>query len=148
MLSAVGVAPGKILHDTLSKRKLNADIEKLAAAIEGRYKSHTKEALPLKKAKEFKYFKLNQRRKTLYMFNPADVSVKYSYKSEEKYDLMVDAFTNFKAEHPTSFVVCLAGGCCFTDFTVLVTPCYGELKFQKGNTDESSSDSDTNPPHD
>jgi hypothetical protein len=53
------VEAGAILHDTLSKRKLNADTEKFANAIEGRYKSHTKEALPLKKPREFKYFKFN-----------------------------------------------------------------------------------------
>jgi hypothetical protein len=83
--STAKVEPGVILHNTLSKRKLNANVEKLAVAIEGRYKSHTKEALPLKKAREFKYFKFNQRRQTLYMFNPADINIKYSYKAETKY---------------------------------------------------------------
>jgi hypothetical protein len=47
------------LCDSLSKRKIKDDIKRLAAAIECRYKSHTKQALPLKKAREFKYFKLN-----------------------------------------------------------------------------------------
>jgi hypothetical protein len=47
------------LHDSLSKRKIKDDIKRLATAIESRYKSHTKQALPLKKVREFKYFKLH-----------------------------------------------------------------------------------------
>jgi hypothetical protein len=72
------------------------------------------------------------------MFNPADIGIKYSYKAETKYQLLVEVFAAFQAEHPNAFVTCQGEGVCFTDFAVFVAPCYGELKFQKGNTNEDS----------
>jgi hypothetical protein len=36
----------------------------------------------------------------------------------------------------------LPAGCCFVDFTVRVTPRFGDLIFEKGSTDESSSGTD------
>ena len=73
---------GAISHDTLSKRKENFDKEVWAQSILGRYKSHTKEALMLTSQKEFSLFKFNDHRKSLYLFNPKDVSTKYSCKFE------------------------------------------------------------------
>jgi hypothetical protein len=116
----------------------------LATAIENRYKSHTKQALPLKKPREFKYFKLHQGRLTLYLFNPNDIETKYQYKltTKEQYESVVTDLESFKAKYLGKFVMCPAGGCYFVDFTVMVTPRGAKLIFKKGNTDESSSGTD------
>ena len=44
-----------------------------------------------------------------------------------------------KNKYPDAVVNCKKGGCCFVDFLVKVAPHSGELKFSRGNTDESSS---------
>ena len=49
---------------------MKSDANDLARNIESRYKSHTKEAASLKGSREFKYFKFNTHRLTVYMYNP------------------------------------------------------------------------------
>jgi hypothetical protein len=39
--------------------------------------------------------------------------------------------------------MCPSGGCYFVDFNVIVTPWGAKLIFEKGNTDDSSSGTDT-----
>lgn len=78
------------------------------------------------------------------MFNPNDIKVKYYYKLSTKGQFAeIEAdFELFKKKHPKSFVICQSNGICFIDFAVKVTPRSGELIFEKGNTDESSSATD------
>jgi hypothetical protein len=76
-VSKVTLEEGSVVHDSLGKIELAADKVTVAEAIEGRYKSKTKEAKDLKTSKEFKYFKFNDQRRVLYMFDPKDVQVKY-----------------------------------------------------------------------
>lgn len=50
------------------------------------------------------------------------------------------ALKYFTTQHPLSFAVLDSGAYVFHDFAVVVTSVFGELKFSKGNTDESSED--------
>ena len=77
------------------------------------------------------------------MFNPQDISTKFCYKltTKSQYNDVFLALNTFKNKHLSAFVE-LPGGCCFVDFTVKVTPRFGELIFEKGSTDESSSGTD------
>ena len=79
IVSKVTLEEGDVIHDSLSKVELAADKNDIAEAIEARYKSKTKEAKNLKIMKDFKYFKFNDRRRMLYMFDPRDVKTKYQY---------------------------------------------------------------------
>ncbi len=140
IVSKVTLEEGDVIHDSLSKVELAADKIEIAQAIEARYKSKTKEAKDLKTTKEFKYLKFNDSRKILYMFDPKEVKTKYRYKlTTEGYAEAKLRLNTLKNKYPEAFVDCKKGGCCFVDFVVRVTPHSGELKFSRGNTDESSS---------
>ena len=139
IVSKVKLEEGDVVHDSLAKVELVTDKVELAEAIEARYKSKTKEAKDLKTLKEFKYFKFNDRRKMLYMFDPRDVKMKYQYHlTSEGFEDAKMRLNTLKNKYPGSFVDCKKGFC-FIDFLVKVAPHSGELKFSKGNTDESSS---------
>lgn len=84
IISKAIIESGEVLNDSLSKSSEECDRKKRAFAIEGRYKSKTAEAQPLKRAHEFSYFKLNEHRYSLYMFNPTDVKLKFQFKVATK----------------------------------------------------------------
>ena len=75
------------------------------------------------------------------MFNPSDINTKFYYKLTTKgqYEEVVKLFNSFKLKNANTFIDLPSGGCCFLDFTVKVTLRFGDIIFEKGSTEESSS---------
>lgn len=75
------------------------------------------------------------------MFNPSDINTKFFYKltTKDQYYNVVKVFDGFKIKNFDAFIDLPSGGCCFLDFTVKVTLRFGEIIFEKGSTEESSS---------
>lgn len=68
ILSEAVIKKGEILHNRLSKRRLNADFKEIVNRIERNYHSHSGEAEQLRGQLEFNYFSFHKHRSTLFVY--------------------------------------------------------------------------------